>query len=90
MVVSAHTRGMGLQAGPLNTAGVLRSIEHAYGVPYLGDAASPANGSLGSALVGRPPQGPAPAAAVQPARCSRRQRHGGGFVNPALARGRWP
>jgi phosphatidylinositol-3-phosphatase len=55
VVISAHTRGMGLNPAPLNTAGVLRSLEHAYNVPYLGDAATPANGSLGDALVsGRP------------------------------------
>jgi hypothetical protein len=61
VVVSAHTRGMGLRAAPLNTAGVLRSLEHAYQVPYIGDAASPANGSLGNALVtGRPTGSQAP------------------------------
>jgi hypothetical protein len=55
VVVSAHTRGMGLRGAPLNTAGVLRSLDHAYRLPYLGDAANPANGSLGPALVpGRP------------------------------------
>ena len=58
VVVSAQTRGMGLRAAPLNTAGVLRSLEHAYQVPYLGDAADPANGSLGSALVSGRPTGP--------------------------------
>jgi hypothetical protein len=60
VVISAHTRGTGLRAAPLSTAGVLRSLEHAYGVPYLGDAADPANGSLGTALVaGRPTGGQA-------------------------------
>jgi phosphatidylinositol-3-phosphatase len=55
VVVSAHTRGVGIIAAPVNTAGVLRSIEHAYGFGYIGDAANPANGSLGDALVaGRP------------------------------------
>ena len=55
VVVSAHTRGMGLDANPLNTAGVLRSLESAYGEPPIGDAADPNNGSLGDALVaGRP------------------------------------
>jgi len=58
VVVSAHTRGLGLKAAPLNTAGVLRSLEHSYGVAYLGDAASPANGSLGTALVAGRPTGP--------------------------------
>jgi hypothetical protein len=51
VVISAHDRGMGTVASPVNTAGVLRSIEHAYGFSYLGNAASPANGSLGAALV---------------------------------------
>jgi phosphatidylinositol-3-phosphatase len=55
VVISAHTRGMGIIATPVNTAGVLRSIEHAYGFGYIGDAADRANGSLGDALVpGRP------------------------------------
>jgi hypothetical protein len=57
VVVSAHTRGAGLRGAPLNTAGVLRSLDHAYGLPYLGDAADPANGSLGSALVADRPHG---------------------------------
>ncbi len=52
VVISAHDRGMGIVAAPVNTAGVLRSIEHAYGFGYIGDAANPANGSLGAALVG--------------------------------------
>lgn len=51
VVVSAHTRGMGNVSAPVNTAGVLRSIEQAYGVSYLGDAADAGNGSLGPALV---------------------------------------
>ena len=51
VVVSAHTRGMGSVTTPVNTAGVLRSIEQAYGLSYLGDAADAGNGSLGSALV---------------------------------------
>jgi hypothetical protein len=58
-VVSAHTRGMGIVSAPVNTAGVLRSIEKAYGYPYIGDAANPANGSLGRALVSGRPTGPA-------------------------------
>ena len=44
-VVSPHTVGMGLSAAPLNTAGVLRSLEQVYGVSYLGDAANANNGS---------------------------------------------
>jgi hypothetical protein len=58
VVVSAHTRGMGLITRPVNTAGVLRSIEHAYGLGYIGDAASTSNGSLGGALVAGRPTGP--------------------------------
>jgi len=35
---------------PVDTAGVLRSIEAAYGLPYLGGAADPANGNIDSLL----------------------------------------
>lgn len=59
VVVSAHTAGMGSNATPINTAGVLRSIEQAYGVSYLGDAANPANGDLGNAMISGRPVGPA-------------------------------
>jgi hypothetical protein len=51
VVISQHDRGMGTISAPVNTAGVLRSIEHAYGFSYIGNAANPANGSLGHALV---------------------------------------
>jgi len=51
VVISQHDRGMGTISTPVNTAGVLRSIEHAYGFAYIGNAANPANGSLGRALV---------------------------------------
>ena len=55
VVVSAHTAGMGSIATPIDTAGVLRSIEQAYGLSFLGDAANASNGDLGKALVsGRP------------------------------------
>jgi Phosphoesterase family len=55
VVVSEHTKGMGLVTLPHNTAGLLRSVEHVYRLPYLGDATDPNNGSLGGALVsGRP------------------------------------
>jgi hypothetical protein len=55
VVVSAHTEGMGSNSTPINTAGVLRSIERAYGLAYLGDAANAANGEFANALVsGRP------------------------------------
>ena len=58
LVVSAHTEGMGAIPAPVNTAGVLHSIEQAYGLSYLGDAANPDNGSLGNALVPGRPAGP--------------------------------
>ena len=58
VVVSAHTRGMGLDADPVNTAGVLRSLETAYGQSFIGDAADPNNGSLGDALLAGRPTGP--------------------------------
>jgi phosphatidylinositol-3-phosphatase len=45
IVVSAHTAGMGVVTRPVTTAGVLRSVEHAYGLPYLGNAASRVNGT---------------------------------------------
>ncbi len=61
-VISAHTRGMGLRSAPVNTAGVLRSLEQTYGVSYLGDAADPNNGSLLNALVAGRPTGSSPAA----------------------------
>ncbi len=35
---------------PVNTAGVLRSVEGAYGLPYLGDAANSVNGNIDSLL----------------------------------------
>jgi phosphatidylinositol-3-phosphatase len=57
VVVSAHTAGKGADSRPVTTAGVLRSIEGAYGLPDLGDAANPINGSLGGALVSGLPTG---------------------------------
>ncbi len=51
VVISQHDRGMGTVPTPVNTAGVLRSIENAYGFSYIGDAADSSNGSLGNALV---------------------------------------
>jgi hypothetical protein len=59
-VVSAHTVGMGLRASPLNTAGVLHSLEATYGLPSIGDAANAANGSLGTALLPGWPTGMSP------------------------------
>ncbi len=59
VVVSAHTAGMGAVSAPVTTAGVLRSVEHAYGLPYLGDARRPVNGSLGTrSLAGCRPDRP--------------------------------
>jgi len=55
VVVSARDKGRGQVKTPVNTAGVLRSIEHAYGLSYLADARDARNGTLGAALVsGRP------------------------------------
>jgi hypothetical protein len=34
----------------VNTAGVLRSIEGAYGLPYLADASDSANGNIDALL----------------------------------------
>lgn len=51
VVISAHDRGMGTISSPVNTVGVVHSIEHAYGLSYIGQATNPANGSLGNALV---------------------------------------
>jgi phosphatidylinositol-3-phosphatase len=64
-IVSAHTAGMGLSTAPVNTAGVLRSLEQVYGVAYLGDAGNASNGSLLSALVAGRPHGPSPRADSQ-------------------------
>ncbi|HEX3514672.1 MAG TPA: alkaline phosphatase family protein [Trebonia sp.] len=58
VVVSAHTKGMGQVSTPINTAGVLRSVEHAYGLSYLGNAADAKNGSLGDALLSSRPTTP--------------------------------
>jgi phosphatidylinositol-3-phosphatase len=63
IVISAHTKGMGVVSLPHNTAGLLRSVEEAYGLPLLGDSADPANGSLGNALVSGRPEGPPPSPA---------------------------
>jgi acid phosphatase len=42
-------------ASPVNTAGILHSIEDAYGLPYLGDAADAANGNIDTLLSPSPP-----------------------------------
>ncbi len=51
IVVSAALKSSPQQdATPVNTAGVLRSIETAYGLPYLADAADPSNGNIDALL----------------------------------------
>lgn len=51
LVVSAALRARPERdATPVNTAGILRSIEQAYGLPLLGDAAQAANGDIDSLL----------------------------------------
>lgn len=46
VVISAAAKGSGSHGGYLDTAGVLRSVEHAYGLSYLGKAASARSGML--------------------------------------------
>ena len=50
LVISAHTHGAGADTAAIDTAGVLASIEHSYGVAATGDAADSSNGSLGGFL----------------------------------------
>lgn len=51
IVVSAALRAHPLHdATPVTTAGILRSIEHLYGVGYLGAAADPASGNIDALL----------------------------------------
>lgn len=57
VVVSAHTEGMSASSTPISTAGVLRSIEHAYGLSYLGNAKNPSYGNLGDTLLSTRPVG---------------------------------
>jgi phosphatidylinositol-3-phosphatase len=64
VVVSAHTKGMGAINTPVNTAGVLRSVEHAYGLSHIGNAANAKNGTLGNALISSRPVSSRPAAPV--------------------------
>ena len=42
------------ESTPVDTAGILRSIEDVYGLPYLGTAANPANGTIDALLVATP------------------------------------
>lgn len=46
VVISSATRGASSNAAYVDTAGILRSVEHAYGLPYLGQAARTTSGSL--------------------------------------------
>ena len=46
VVISARTKGDAPYAGYVDSAGILRTVEHAYGLSYLGDAAGPSSGSL--------------------------------------------
>jgi phosphatidylinositol-3-phosphatase len=51
IVVSAALKAAPVQdTTPVNTAGLLRSIEGAYGLPFLGDAGDPANGDIDALL----------------------------------------
>jgi len=49
-------------ATPFNTAGILHSIEAAYGLPYLGDATDTANGNMDAFL----PSSPSPTTTTAP------------------------
>jgi hypothetical protein len=46
IVISAHTKGAPQYRQYVDTAGILRTIDQAYGVSYLGDAARPESGTL--------------------------------------------
>ena len=46
VVISARTKGDPPYAGYVDSAGILRTVEHAYGLSYLGDAARSSSGSL--------------------------------------------
>ena len=46
VVISARTRGTPPYAGYVDTAGILRTVEHAYALRYLGDAARAGSGML--------------------------------------------
>ncbi|MGH9103837.1 MAG: alkaline phosphatase family protein, partial [Acidimicrobiales bacterium] len=60
IVISQRTAAAGTYGGAVDQAGLLRTIEGLYGLPYLGDAASPSAGSL---PIGASPGGtPAPVA----------------------------
>lgn len=46
VVISARTKGAPAYNAYVDPAGILRTVEHTYGLSYLGDAANPASGSL--------------------------------------------
>lgn len=54
LVVSGHSPAGARLSTPLDGAGILRTIEALYGLPFLGAAADPASGTL-MPLLGRPP-----------------------------------
>jgi hypothetical protein len=46
VVISARTKGAAPYAGYVDSAGILRAVERAYGLSYLGDAAQSRSGNL--------------------------------------------
>jgi hypothetical protein len=52
VVVSARTMGHVPYGGYVDSAGILRAVEHAYGLGYLGDAVRPTSGNLPLGLNG--------------------------------------
>ncbi len=56
VVISQHDRGMGTVPAPVNTAGVLRSIEHAYTSFIVRDAAELLQRQSSATLSCRPPR----------------------------------
>lgn len=52
VVISQKTTKAAPYAGYVDSAGILRAVEHAYGLGYLGDAARPASGNLPLGLNG--------------------------------------
>jgi hypothetical protein len=46
IVISSRTKGAPQDRQYVDTAGILRTVEQAYGVNYLGDAARPESGTL--------------------------------------------
>jgi phosphatidylinositol-3-phosphatase len=61
IVVSAALKAAPQQdSSPVNAAGILRSIEDAYGLSFLGMAGDPANGNIDALLKATPVPAPAP------------------------------